>query len=193
MNLNLFRALFGRTDSSIGAAASPPVSAPIDTDDGSGGIGELPDVTGDIIVEPAAPSRIGIARSKKQLGELASETSPTPSTAGRRPQLVDPQTHARQLLSALIEWNLGGRSIPYAYMIEYHRELCRRLACQPGPWNPIASEFRRLTGGKKTYRWFKLENGQPHRLRVYVIPHRLRTERFAEGRADIAAEARSAA
>src|SRR5262245_33157098 len=133
--MNLFRTLFGRNHSSVGAAASPSMSDPIDADDGSNGIGGLPDVTGDIIVEPAAPSRIGMARRDKQLGELASETSPTPPAAGRRPQLVDPQTNAQQLLSALIEWGLGGRSIPYAYMIEYHRELCRRLGWQPGPWN----------------------------------------------------------
>ena len=113
------------------------------TGDGSRGIGAMPDVTGDIIIEPAAPSRMEIARSNKQLGELASETSPTPPTAGRRLQFVDPQTHARQLLFALVEWGLGGRSIQYAYMIEYHRELCRRLAWQPGPWNPIAAELRR--------------------------------------------------
>jgi hypothetical protein len=194
--MNLFRALFRRVDRNIGASAPSPVSDPIDTDDDAlitddvpRGIGDRPNITGRILCEPSAPSKAQIAQDRRQLDGAASETSPTP---GRGPKLMDAETNARKLISVMIGWGLGGHSVPYAYMVEYHREMCRRLAWQPGPWNPVAAELRRLTGGRKTYAWFKLEDGRPHRLRVYEIPHRMRTERFAEGRVDIP-ETRSAA
>jgi hypothetical protein len=42
--------------------------------------------------------------------------------------------------------------------------MCERLGWEPYPWQPVAIELRKLTGGGKPYRWH-----EGHRRRVYYI------------------------
>jgi hypothetical protein len=44
-------------------------------------------------------------------------------------------------------------------------EVCETMGLAPRPWNSVARELRRLTGGRKDYAWVEGE-----RLRVYRIP-----------------------
>jgi hypothetical protein len=192
---------FGKVDGIDAEPSAPatnaplPAPSPIDIDDRahiaddiSRDIGALLN-SYRIVCEPGAPSKLQVS------GGL-SETMPVISSVSTEQlKLVDAETQARRLLSAVIDWNLGGRCLPYAYMVALHRVMCSDLSWHCAPWNPVASPLRRLLGGKKTYIWTKLDNGRPHRLRAYAIPvklpAKLRDMAMAEPR--FQPEARSAA
>ena len=196
---NLLR-LFGRTDAANTATSSTKAPGVIGdelanvgaelvhADDGSLGIGDAPaiyDVAAgkamvDILIEPNTPSRLS---GDRRWNRPAPAMSSTP-----RPELNDwfsADRHARQLLVTLQEWGFGGREIAYAILAELYGEMCRRLGWKPGPWNPVGAQFRRITGNRKIYRWFKLENGEPHRLRVYPIPAAVQIKQWSSSPAEI--------
>ena len=61
-------------------------------------------------------------------------------------------------------------------LVDTHFWLCERSGQDPRSWNAIARELRRLTGGRKQYRWVE-RAGKRHRFRVYPVPRsRLRTQ-----------------
>ena len=168
--MNLLQAFwpFGGTDASTDAETSRSLSVKPVIDAVSGGIGVRPMVELPILVEPFAPSRL-LRRPDET--DASSVTSPGQHRGPPRWRFADQDAH--ELLSALIEWGYGGQAIEYARVVELYRVLCDRLNRRINPWNPVARELRRLTGGRKTYRWYRLESGQPHRLRVYEIPPKI--------------------
>jgi hypothetical protein len=189
---NLLR-LFGRSDAANTATSSatqPGVIGDglasigaelVDTDDGSLSIGDAPAIYDlaagkamiDIVVEPNTPSRLNWDRRWDR-------PAPTMSSTPRQEmEWFSADRHARQLLGTLQGWGFGGREIASAILTELYGEMCRRLGWKPGPWNPVAAQFRRVTGNRKIYRWFKLESGKPHRLRVYPIPAAAQPEQWS--------------
>ncbi len=76
--------------------------------------------------------------------------------------------HAQRLL----EWlqsdpSFAGHCVLAADLARIYPTLCDELDWPPRPWNTVAKHLRRLTGGKKQYRWL-----DGRRLCVYPIPER---------------------
>ena len=188
--MRLFQALwpFGKADSvadddksGTGTSSNLDVVSPVVVDAVSVGIGDVPSVTGAILCEPYAPSKL-----------VRDDDETTPVTTRGKLEFVWPaETHARELLSALLQWGYAGQELPYARVKALYETLCARLGWECGGWNPVGAALRRLTGGKKLYRWFRLSNGELHRLRVYAIPMALPAQRSVG--APTFAEVRSAA
>ena len=91
--------------------------------------------------------------------------SPTPCC---RTALYQPRQHAHQLVSWFEEKRWSGELV-FADMLASYWAMCVDCNWAVRPWNPVAREFTKLTTGRKVYRWFRLSDGELHRLRVYPI------------------------
>ena len=85
------------------------------------------------------------------------ETPPPP-----RPTHLD---HAVRLLRWVRNSGYAGKMVPAMDLKKIYPVMCEELGWQPYRWQPVACEFRKLTGGRKFYRQV-----DAHRRRVYRIP-----------------------
>ena len=91
-----------------------------------------------------------------------------------RPLRDSVKEQARLQAVALLEYLAAhADQLPYEVLaedvIDTHDWLCSHRGCRPRPWNTVAAELRKMTGGRKFYRWFE-RDGVMHKLRVYPVP-----------------------
>jgi hypothetical protein len=104
------------------------------------------------------------------------------STSGpvrQPPRPATPCSSVRELARiqavALLEYLAANADqLPYEVLADdimaTHEWLCDRCGWRPRPWQSVGAELRRMTGGRKVYRWFLRDDGAMHRLRVYPVP-----------------------
>ena len=81
------------------------------------------------------------------------------------PQRRTPQDHADRLLRWVRENGCSGGAVLAMDLQKIYPAMCEQLDWKPYTWQPVASELRKLTGKRKSYRWV-----DGHRRRVYRIP-----------------------
>lgn len=89
---------------------------------------------------------------------------------GRQTADYPASAHARFLVNWLTEndtWTDAG--LLFSTVSAAYHSMCSSTGLDPRPWNTVGSEFRALTGSKKSYLWVTLPDGR-HRLRVYRQP-----------------------
>ena len=163
--MNLFATLWpfgGRRSSSVGAVIDSPDPEPNVADDCAdsepGALGDAPDIDCDIIRSAGGPSWL------QQI-----EPVPVPP-AGK---WIPSENHAEILLTALLEWGFGGRTLACAQLIRCHQVMCARLGLKVVHWNLVAAQFRKLIRQPKKYGWYREYGGERARLRIYNIPRRM--------------------
>ena len=115
---------------------------------------------------PVAPTAVAPVRAP---------APPIRSRARRHwePERLPPTEHAKRLLAWCQQEDGGVTGEVLAEdLIAIHAEMCGEQGIAWRPWNPVAAELRRLTTGRKDYRWV-VRDGVRHRLRVYFIPDAL--------------------
>jgi hypothetical protein len=92
------------------------------------------------------------------------------------PDLEEPPPSARpsalEHAQRLLDWlqsdpAVAGHCVLAADLARIYPTLCGELNWSPRPWNTVAKHLRRLTGGRKHYRWV-----DGRRLCAYPIPMR---------------------
>lgn len=121
-------------------------------------------------LKPAAPKAAPIAHNApaSALDNSAPTLAQSAIISDWQPAL-SPDQHAEVLLSWLRAKGFHG-TIRSPNLQRFYEEMARRKKLRPRAWNPVAHRLTKLLGGKKTYRWLRMSDGEYHRLRVYEIP-----------------------
>lgn len=87
---------------------------------------------------------------------------------------LPPHEHALKLLEWLVDpdGGLPGHKMTSAQVMRAYEEMAGELGLRRLEWQSVASQFKLLTGGRKTYGYVTID-GQKQRVRVYQIPERL--------------------
>lgn len=87
---------------------------------------------------------------------------------------LPPADHALKLLEWLVDpdGGLPGHKMTSAQVMRAYEEMCGEQGLRRLEWQVVASQFKELTGGKKTYGYITID-GQKQRVRVYQIPERM--------------------
>ena len=122
------------------------------------------------LTEHASPTATVTPKRRRHRGESQQlvrvwlqglEQPPPPS----RPSALE---HAQRLLDWLqSDPAVAGHCVLAADLARIYPTLCGELNWSPRPWNTVAKHLRRLTGGRKHYRWV-----DGRRLCAYPIPMR---------------------
>lgn len=88
---------------------------------------------------------------------------------------LPPPDHALKLLEWLVDpdGGLPGHKMTSAQVMRAYEEMCGEQGLRRLEWQVVASQFKELTGGKKTYQYIKQPDGSVPRLRVYQIPQKM--------------------
>jgi hypothetical protein len=93
---------------------------------------------------------------------------------GASDERIEPETPAEHA-SVLLGWareqdGLQGRWVLQSYLaLLYRGMIIREYGLRRMPWVAVAKELRKLTGGRKDYRWVRI-NGRRVKRRAYFIP-----------------------
>lgn len=74
----------------------------------------------------------------------------------------------RLLQSCRLAYSVGEEVLQEDIEVIYEC-MCALEGLEQLPWRDVGAELRKLTGGRKTYKWVQ-RNGRRHRLRVYRMP-----------------------
>jgi hypothetical protein len=100
-----------------------------------------------------------------------------------------PEEQARQFLAWLKARCDGEREFAHHMEENLYPSFCAQKEWRPRPWNTLAGELRKLTGGEKDYEWVEDRYGDRHRLRIYrlwgakVVPFEVPLEQAKRKRA----------
>ena len=119
---------------------------------------------------PAVKAPCPMSMLAPRAAPLATPRQPSNCSEVRRifksPAKPSAQDHARQLLEYLQgEPSLVGHLVPASELEWAYVLLCDMRKCQELPWQRVAAQLNRLTGGERSYRRVDGRN-----VRVYYIP-----------------------